>query len=122
MNQLGKGVAGGSPPGRFREAGWPGLDAGTSRFEGFSHPAHTSGIQGVRSPASTRLKPALRNRKTHNAELGEDGGLFYDVAKGFSIYSNWYPRNPRSLITFSYLTNTVIRRREPLPFFLASFL
>src|ERR687898_1387888 len=37
-------------------------------------------------------------------------------------YSNRYPKNPRSLITFSYLTNTVMLSREPLPFLLASFL
>jgi hypothetical protein len=37
-------------------------------------------------------------------------------------YSRRYHKNSRSLTTFSYLTNTVMRRREPLPFFLASFL
>ena len=37
-------------------------------------------------------------------------------------YSNWYPKNSRSLSTFSYLTNTVMLCREPIPFFLASFL
>ena len=31
-------------------------------------------------------------------------------------YSNWYPKNSRSLTTFSYLTNTAMRCREPLPF------
>ncbi len=39
-----------------------------------------------------------------------------------SGYSNWYPKNSRSLTTFSCLTNTVIRRRELPPFLLASFL
>ena len=37
-------------------------------------------------------------------------------------YSRQYPKNPRSLSTFSCLTNTVMRRRKPLPFLLASFL
>ena len=37
-------------------------------------------------------------------------------------YSRWYPKNFRSLTTFSYLTNTVMRRREPLPLLFASFL
>ena len=31
-------------------------------------------------------------------------------------YSSWYPKNSRSLSTFSCLTNTVMRRREALPF------
>ena len=39
-----------------------------------------------------------------------------------SRYSRQYPKNRRSLITFSYLTNTVMGRRGPLPFLLASFL
>jgi hypothetical protein len=34
-------------------------------------------------------------------------------------YSNWYPRNSSSLTTFSCLMNTVMRRREPLPFLFA---
>jgi hypothetical protein len=42
--------------------------------------------------------------------------------KGFLSYSRRYPMNSRSLITVSYRTNTVMRRREPLPFLLASFL
>src|SRR5215207_4905490 len=37
-------------------------------------------------------------------------------------YSKQYPRNSRSLTTFSYLANTVIPRRELLPFHFASFL
>src|SRR5919112_1638767 len=37
-------------------------------------------------------------------------------------YSNWYPKNARSLPTFSCLTNTVIRRRELTPFLFASLL
>src|SRR5215208_7689480 len=37
-------------------------------------------------------------------------------------YSRQYPKNSRSLTTFSYLTKTVMRRREPLLFFLTSFL
>ncbi len=37
-------------------------------------------------------------------------------------YSKQYPRYSRSLTTFSYFTNTVMQRREPLPFLLASFL
>jgi hypothetical protein len=37
-------------------------------------------------------------------------------------YSKQYPRNSRSLTTFSCLTNTVMLCREPLPFLLASFL
>jgi hypothetical protein len=37
-------------------------------------------------------------------------------------YSKQYPKNSRSLTTFSCLTNTVMRRREPIPFLLANFL
>ncbi len=47
---------------------------------------------------------------------GCPGGL------GIFSYSKQYPRNSKSLTTFSCLTNTVMRRREPLPFLLASFL
>jgi hypothetical protein len=44
------------------------------------------------------------------------------MIQGFFIYSKRYPRNSRSLTTFSCLTNTVMLRRGPLPFLLASFL
>jgi hypothetical protein len=40
----------------------------------------------------------------------------------FLSYSTRWPRNSSSLTTFSCLTNTVIRRRDPLPFLFASFL
>ena len=40
----------------------------------------------------------------------------FKETRNSSGYSNWYPRNPSSLTTFSYLTNTVMRRRKPLPF------
>jgi hypothetical protein len=35
-------------------------------------------------------------------------------------YSKQYPKNSRSLITFSCLMNTVMRRRKPLPFSFAN--
>ena len=41
----------------------PGLDVCRSGFEGFSHPASSSGIQSTRSSATTPLKVALRNRR-----------------------------------------------------------
>ena len=47
-----------------------GLDAGTSRSEGFSHPANTSGIQGARSSASTTLKMALSSRRASQRGVG----------------------------------------------------
>ena len=37
-------------------------------------------------------------------------------------YSNWYPKNSRRRITFSYRTNTVSRCRDPVLLILASFL
>jgi hypothetical protein len=42
------------------------------------------------------------------------------MVQGIFIYSNRYPKNPRSLTTFAYLTNTVMRRTELLPFPFAS--
>jgi hypothetical protein len=41
-------------------------------------------------------------------------------ARNGRCYSKWYPKNSRSLTTFSCLTNTTMRRRRPLPFPFAS--
>jgi hypothetical protein len=57
------GVSGVHAPGLLPEAGRPGLDAGTSRCEGFSHPANTSGIQSIPSSAPTPFRMALSTRK-----------------------------------------------------------
>ena len=59
---IGGGVAEVRTPVCYQRPGRPGLDAGTSRCEGFSHPVNTSGIQGTRSSASTTLKMALSSR------------------------------------------------------------
>jgi hypothetical protein len=60
--QAGRGIRS-SYSGLLPEAGRPGLDAGTSRFEGFSHPANTSGIQNTPSSATTPIRMALSSRK-----------------------------------------------------------
>jgi hypothetical protein len=44
------------------------------------------------------------------------------ICKEFLSYSRQYPRNSRSLTTFSCITNTVMLCREPIPFLLAKFL
>ena len=53
----------------------------------------------------------------HGTSLRATGALWKPLC-----YSKQYPRNSRSLSTFSCLTNTVMRRREPLPFLFANFL
>jgi hypothetical protein len=66
----GGGVAVGSTPSLLPEAGQPGLDVGTSGYEGFSYPANTSGIRDTRSSASTTSKIALRSRRASQRGVG----------------------------------------------------
>jgi hypothetical protein len=72
-------VSGVHAPGLLPEAGRPGLDAGTSRFEGFSHPANTSGIQSIPSSATTPFRMALSSRKASWLWSGAHRGSYCDA-------------------------------------------
>jgi hypothetical protein len=122
MNLLEAGVVRRFNPGSSIWPGRPALDAGTSRCEGFSHPANSSGIQGACSSASTTLKLALRSRRASQRRVGIRWRTLLRCFKAFLSYSRRKPRNSSNLTTFSCLTNTVMRRREPLPFLFASLL
>ena len=70
MNQPGEGYQDFRYPVCCQRITRPVLDVGTSRCEGFSHPANTSGIHGARSSASTTLKVALRSRRASQPGVG----------------------------------------------------
>jgi hypothetical protein len=58
-----------------------------SRFEGFSHPANTSGIQSTRSSTTTPLKVALRSNRASRLGVGRRWRILLRCFKGFLSYS-----------------------------------
>jgi hypothetical protein len=70
-----------------------------------------------------------RDRESYDAAIAtlqDRWGYQYQLVAGDGAcwkplsYSRRYPKNSRSLTTFSCLTNAVMRRREPLPSSLTS--
>jgi hypothetical protein len=76
------GVAGVRTPVCYQRPGRPDIDAERSRFEGFSHPANTSGIQSTRSSASTAVKVALRSYGYLGRDRQRNRGFFSGMLRG----------------------------------------